>query len=196
MPVASTAIFVAGRGAGNDKKGGSEEETSSPSVALESFHNMDYDHVKECVNYMQSPSVGGDHASNWQNCGFYSEPVPNETAALHVARSGVDHLSSEPSHRAGGQAARTSYLPSRTADTGTRNALHGRNEQDGAAARGGARASQALCTQQVRLSTRLVRDRVGAQRSLEHVPFRTGRRIRAGSRGRPCSLCPASSLRS
>ena len=187
---------MAGRRAGNDKKGGSEEKTSSPSVALESFHNMDYDHVKGSVDYMQSSSVGGDHASNWQNFGFYSEPVPDETAALHVARSGVDHLSSEPSHRAGGQAARTSYLPSRTADTGTRNALHGRNEQDGAAARGGARASQALCTQQVRLSTRLVRDRVGAQRSLEHVPFRTGRRIRAGSRGRPCSLCPASSLRS
>ena len=78
--MAATALFVAGRGAGNDKKGGSEEETSSPSVALERFHNMDYDHVKECVNYMQSPSVGGDHASNWQNCGFYSEPVRNETA--------------------------------------------------------------------------------------------------------------------
>jgi hypothetical protein len=78
--VAATALFVAGRGAGNDKKGGSEEETSSPSVALERFHNMDYVHIKGSADYRQNPPVGGDHASIWQNCGFYSEPVRNETA--------------------------------------------------------------------------------------------------------------------
>jgi hypothetical protein len=41
---AAAMIFVVGCGAGNDKKGGSEE-TSSPSTAVKSFHNLDYDHV-------------------------------------------------------------------------------------------------------------------------------------------------------
>jgi hypothetical protein len=77
--VAATAILVAGCGASNDKKGRSGE-TSSPSVALESFHNLDHDHVKGPVDYKQSIPVGGDRASMWQNCGFYSEPVRNETA--------------------------------------------------------------------------------------------------------------------
>ena len=41
--VAATALFVAGCGAGNDKKGGSGEANGS--FALKSFHNLDYDHV-------------------------------------------------------------------------------------------------------------------------------------------------------
>jgi Protein of unknown function (DUF3105) len=92
--VAATAIFVAGCGAGNDKKGGSGE-TSGPSVALESFHNLDYDHVKRSVDYMQSPPVGGDHASISQNCGFYSEPVPNETA-VHSMEHGAVWITYRP----------------------------------------------------------------------------------------------------
>ncbi len=92
--MAATAIFVAGCGAGNDKKGGSGE-TSGPSVALESFHNLDYDHVKGSVDYMQSPPVGGDHASIWQNCGFYSEPVRNETA-VHSMEHGAVWITYRP----------------------------------------------------------------------------------------------------
>ena len=64
-------------------------------MALESFHNMDYDHVKGSVDYMQSPPVGGDHASIWQNCGFYSEPVRNETA-VHSMEHGAVWITYRP----------------------------------------------------------------------------------------------------
>jgi hypothetical protein len=92
--VAATAIFVAGCGAGNDKKGGSEE-TTSPSTVVKSFHNLDYDHVKGSVDYRQSPPVGGDHASIWQNCGFYSGPVRNETA-VHSMEHGAVWITYRP----------------------------------------------------------------------------------------------------
>jgi hypothetical protein len=77
------------------KKGGSEEETNSPSTAVKSFHNVDYDNVKGSVDYMQSPPVGGDHASIWQNCGFYSEPVRNETA-VHSMEHGAVWITYRP----------------------------------------------------------------------------------------------------
>jgi Protein of unknown function (DUF3105) len=72
-----------GMWSGQRKKGGSEE-TINPSAAVESFHNLDHDRVKGPVDYKQSPPAGGDHASIWQNCGFYSEPVRNETAVHSV----------------------------------------------------------------------------------------------------------------
>ena len=81
-------IFVVDCGAGNDKKGGSEE-TTSPSTAVKSFHNLDYDHVKGSVDHRQSPPVGGDHASIWQNCGFYPEPVRDETAVHSIEHGAV-----------------------------------------------------------------------------------------------------------
>ena len=70
------------------KKGGSGE-TISPSTAVKSFYNLDPDHVKGSVDYKQIPPVGGDHASIWQNCGFYSEPVRNETAARSMEHGAV-----------------------------------------------------------------------------------------------------------
>ena len=92
--VAAAVIFVVDCGAGNDKKGGSEE-TTSPSTAVKSFHNLDYDHVKGSVDYRQSPPVGGDHASIWQNCGLYSEPVRNETA-VHSMEHGAVWITYRP----------------------------------------------------------------------------------------------------
>ena len=87
---AAAVIFVVGCEPGNDaNKTGGSEETTSPSSSVKSFHNLDYDHVEGPVDYRQSPPVGGDHASIWQNCGFYSEPVRNETAVHSMEHGAV-----------------------------------------------------------------------------------------------------------
>jgi hypothetical protein len=86
--VAAAVIFVVGCGAGNDKKGGSDE-TISLSTALESFHNLNYDHIKGPIDYRQCPPVGEDHAPIWQICGFYPEPMRNETAVHSMEHGAV-----------------------------------------------------------------------------------------------------------
>jgi hypothetical protein len=101
---AAAVIFVAGCGTANNasqsnKKSGSEETTSS-SIATKSFQNLDYDHVKGSVPYRQIPPVGGDHASLWQNCGFYPEPVRDETA-VHSMEHGAVWITYRPGLPAG-----------------------------------------------------------------------------------------------
>lgn len=46
-------------------------------------------HVEGPVNYPQKPAVGGDHAGQWQNCGFYSQPIRNENAVHSLEHGAV-----------------------------------------------------------------------------------------------------------
>ncbi len=46
-------------------------------------------HVQENVDYEQDPPVGGEHNNIWQNAGFYTEPVRNETAVHTLEHGGV-----------------------------------------------------------------------------------------------------------
>jgi hypothetical protein len=55
----------------------------------ESFEVQSREHVSGPVTYDQVPPVGGDHAPQWQNCGFYSSPVPNETAVHSMEHGAV-----------------------------------------------------------------------------------------------------------
>jgi hypothetical protein len=108
---AAAAIFVVGCGTINDANQSSKtsgaEETTSPSMAAKSgppegtksFQNLGYDHVKGSVHYRQIPPVGGDHASIWQNCGFYLEPVREETA-VHSMEHGAVWIAYRPGLRA------------------------------------------------------------------------------------------------
>jgi hypothetical protein len=95
----AAVIFVVGCGTANDdnqsSKASGSEETTSPSMATKSFQNLDYDHVKGTVPYRQIPPVGGDHAPLWQNCGFYPEPVRDETA-VHSMEHGAVWITYRP----------------------------------------------------------------------------------------------------
>jgi hypothetical protein len=46
-------------------------------------------HTEEDVNYAQTPPAGGAHNPAWQNCGFYEEPVRNETAVHSLEHGAV-----------------------------------------------------------------------------------------------------------
>jgi len=52
-------------------------------------------HVEGSVAYEQQPPVGGDHASVWQNCGFYASPVPAERA-VHSMEHGAVWITYRP----------------------------------------------------------------------------------------------------
>jgi hypothetical protein len=56
------------------------------------------DHTEGDVDYAQNPPAGGAHNPAWQNCGFYAEPVRNETA-VHSLEHGavwITHLPDLP----------------------------------------------------------------------------------------------------
>lgn len=46
-------------------------------------------HVVEPVDYDRSPPVGGKHWAAWMDCGFYSEPVPDEFAVHNLEHGAV-----------------------------------------------------------------------------------------------------------
>jgi hypothetical protein len=46
-------------------------------------------HLTGTVDYAQDPPAGGDHAPSWQNCGFYDQPVPNESAVHSLEHGAV-----------------------------------------------------------------------------------------------------------
>ncbi|MGH8888032.1 MAG: DUF3105 domain-containing protein [Egibacteraceae bacterium] len=54
------------------------------------------DHVRTSVDYPTVPPAGGPHAPVWQNCGFYDNAVPNETA-VHSLEHGAVWLAYDPS---------------------------------------------------------------------------------------------------
>ncbi len=52
-------------------------------------------HTDEDVNYAQTPPAGGKHNPQWQNCGYYPEPVRNETA-VHSLEHGAVWITYSP----------------------------------------------------------------------------------------------------
>jgi hypothetical protein len=60
-----------------------------PPDGVESFEVPSANHVPGTVTYAQTPPVGGDHAQQWQNCGFYSGRIANENAVHSMEHGAV-----------------------------------------------------------------------------------------------------------
>ena len=56
---------------------------------VETFEDLERDHVETAVEYPQTPSVGGDHNPAWQNCGFYDSEVAPENATHSLEHGAV-----------------------------------------------------------------------------------------------------------
>lgn len=69
-----------------------EVDTTLTSVPAESLGNA---HVEPPVTFSESPSIGGDHFSFWQNCGFYDVEVI-EGAAAHTLEHGAVWITFNP----------------------------------------------------------------------------------------------------
>jgi hypothetical protein len=89
------AVFIAGFAAlvivdARQKAG------SSPPDGVQSFDvGPAGQHTEGDVDYAQSPPVGGEHNPVWQNCGFYEEPVRDETA-VHSLEHGAVWITYSP----------------------------------------------------------------------------------------------------
>jgi Protein of unknown function (DUF3105) len=89
------AVFIAGFAAlvildARQKAG------SSPPDGVQSYDvGPAGNHTEEVVDYAQSPPAGGAHNPVWQNCGFYEEPVRNETA-VHSLEHGAVWITFSP----------------------------------------------------------------------------------------------------
>ena len=60
-----------------------------PPDGVERYDVASRNHTDLPVEYPQTPPVGGDHAPQWQNCGFYSGAVRNENAVHSMEHGAV-----------------------------------------------------------------------------------------------------------
>src|SRR5262245_55000316 len=56
---------------------------------LVTYPNLEQGATTRPITYGQAPPVGGKHSPQWQNCGFYNAPVPNETTVHSLAHGAV-----------------------------------------------------------------------------------------------------------
>jgi Protein of unknown function (DUF3105) len=56
---------------------------------LVAYANLERGETNGPFTYAQSPPAGGKHSPQWQNCGMYNAPVPNETAVHALAHGAV-----------------------------------------------------------------------------------------------------------
>ncbi len=92
------AILLLSLGAGacsSSSKGATTPATIAEIAGVQSFTGLTRNHVDTAVSYPQSPPVGGDHSSVWQNCGVYDTLVKNENA-VHSLEHGAVWLAYRP----------------------------------------------------------------------------------------------------
>ncbi|WP_105035331.1 DUF3105 domain-containing protein [Cryobacterium aureum] len=85
--------FVLAPKAANYAGGGAGDASTIDGV--ETFTNT-AGHIETPVTYEQTPPAGGEHASQWLNCGVYEQAVPNENA-VHALEHGAIWVTYDPS---------------------------------------------------------------------------------------------------
>ncbi|KRA37260.1 hypothetical protein ASD81_00505 [Nocardioides sp. Root614] len=80
----------------DDDPTGARVDTSNL-AAVQEFDGLTNQHLApgESIEYPQSPSVGGDHAPYWLECGVYDEPVP-EVNVVHDLEHGTTWITYRP----------------------------------------------------------------------------------------------------
>ncbi len=109
LTLVSTAIALTGCGSdapAPSKPGGSDTTTAASCGAVGDdvtatstqpagidgvvqYVGMSRNHVEGCVNYPQTPPVGGNHSSIWQGCNFYSGTIIKEQAVHSMEHGAV-----------------------------------------------------------------------------------------------------------
>ena len=69
---------------------GAENPAQAKIEGLKTFNNQDRNHVKETVQYAQTPAAGGNHDAVWPDCNgkAYDQPLRNENA-VHALEHGA-----------------------------------------------------------------------------------------------------------
>jgi hypothetical protein len=83
------AVFVAGFAALVIVDARQKRESTPPGEVQTYDVGPAGDHTEGNVEYAQSPPAGGAHNPAWQNCGFYEEPIRNETAVHSLEHGAV-----------------------------------------------------------------------------------------------------------
>ena len=87
--VALALALLAACGGDDDDDGSNAAVSGDVPTGVEVIEIDGATHVDSDLDYPQSPPVGGDHNSAWQNCGAYREPVLDEHAVHSLEHGAV-----------------------------------------------------------------------------------------------------------
>jgi hypothetical protein len=88
-------MMVAAAGCTPGSSGAAAAKPSGDAPAVQTYQIRDATHVSTPVQYEQDPPVGGRHAPNWQNCGFYDASIANELG-VHSLEHGAAWITYRP----------------------------------------------------------------------------------------------------
>lgn len=96
VAVAAIVVLALARSGDSGDPGGSGDEAATAAPAgTETFDDLSQNHVPGNVSYPQTPPVGGNHNPEWQNCGFYSQPIMPEKG-VHTMEHGAVWVTYRP----------------------------------------------------------------------------------------------------
>ncbi len=94
--LASVVLLLTLAACGSSKGSSAADTTLSPLLKdVKTYTGLSRNHTEQHVTYAQNPPVGGDHYPIWQNCGFYDQPIYDETG-VHSMEHGAVWITYDP----------------------------------------------------------------------------------------------------